>query len=253
MGPVPAENQTNFAAGRQAFIAAQVGNAETITHLHGILFGFRMPEPTGTGVFLSPHGVSHTTAKLPPTAPLSPAQEVVLNGSGFADQNATAGDTWPVQLNGIRVTVNGTAAPLGAVGPSSILVRIPDEVTGSSAEFVVHKGTSQSNAVVADLISATPTIVSRDGSGSGSASMDDAGANEEATFLATGIRKGVPVSAFLAGRPVRVVSVSEGSTPGLVTVAIQTPPSLPSGRSAALALASGDAFTCLVDAPLKGP
>jgi uncharacterized protein (TIGR03437 family) len=251
MGPEAMENQINFAVGRQAFVAAQVGNAETITHLHGILVGFRMPEPTGTGLFLSPHGVTNTTARLPPTAPLSPAQEVQLNGAGFAEVNGTAGDTWPTQLNGIRVTVNGTAAALGEVGSSSIRMRIPEETTGPTAEFIVHKGSSQSNSVIVDLTTATPTIVSRDGSGGGPALMEAAGVNEEVTFLATGIGKGVPVLAFLAGRPVRVLSVAEEPKPGLFRVTIRTPSSLPLTPSAALALASHDAFTCLVDAPLK--
>ena len=243
MGPAIEGDVVNFAFGDRGFIGAQVGVVDSISHLHGVLLGFRIPAVSGTGLFLSPHGVLNATAKLPPTTPVSAGASVLLEGTGFSEQSATAEAPWPAELAGIRVTVNGAAAAVGAVTPDRITARIPESVTGDVAIFRVHKGTSQSNEVAVDLGAASPVVVSQ---------MDAIAPDEQISVLAAGIREGVSIRAWVAGRPVQVMSVSPGPETGLIRISLRTPLSLPSGASVPVAIAAGDAFTCLADAPVKG-
>ena len=252
MGPAIEGDLVNFAVGDRGFIGAQVGLVDSVTHLHGVLLGFRMPAVSGTGLFLSPHGVLNATAQLPPATPVSAGAVVLLQGTGFSEQSATAEEPWPAELAGIRVTVNGVDAAVGAITPERITARIPDSVTGDVALFRVHKVGSQSNEVAVELAGASPAVVSQDGSGTGIARMDAIAPNEQISILAAGIREGGPIRAWVAGRSVQVLSVSAGPETGLVRITVRTPPSLPSGASVPLAIAAGDAFTCLADAPVKG-
>jgi hypothetical protein len=115
-------------------------------------------------------------------------------------------------------------------------------VTGDVAIFRVHKGTSQSNEVALDLVAASPVVVSQ---------MNAIAPDEQITVLAAGIPAGVPVRMWIAGRPVQVLSLAAGPETGLVRIAVRTPPSVPSGASVPVAIAAGDAFTCLAEAPVK--
>ena len=250
IGPTLEDGLVNFASGRRAFIAAQVGPPGTITHLQGLMVGYRMPIPTGSGLFLSPHGISGVISDLPPTSPQTRGAEVVLHGAGFAEQSAEARDEWPTELGGIRVTVNGTRAALGQVGSDRIRLRIPDGEAGAAA-FVVQKGGLESNSVSVDLAQSAPAIVAQDGSSGELAAMETVGANDEVAILAAGIRADASVTAFIAGRGARVLSVSAGPHAGLSRITLKAPPSLPFAPTAPLALAADDGFTCLLSVPLK--
>jgi uncharacterized protein (TIGR03437 family) len=195
--------------------------------------------------------VLNATAQLPPTTPVSPGSAALLHGTGFADQTATADGTWPAELAGIRVTVNGAAAAVGAVTPDRITVRIPESVTGEVASFRVHKGSAQSNEVAVELAAASPAVVSQDESGFGVARMDPIAPDEQISVLATGVRESMPVRAWIAGRPAQVLSVSAGPEPGVVRIDLRSPPSLPSIASVPLAIAAAEAFTCVADVPVK--
>jgi uncharacterized protein (TIGR03437 family) len=251
IGPAIEDGVVNLAAGDRGFIAAQVGAVDSVGHLHGLLLGYRMPAVTGSGLFLSPHGVLNATARLPPTAPVSRGAIVVLHGTGFAEQNATAEGAWGDELAGIRVTVNGTPAAVGAVTPERITVLVPHNINGDVANFRVEKGSSQSNQVAVELAGASPVIVSQDGSGLGAARSDELSPNEQVSFLASGIPEGQSLTAYVAGRAAQVLSVSAGPEAGVVLITVRTPASLPAAGYVPLALAAADAFTCLTDAPVK--
>jgi hypothetical protein len=243
----------NFVTGDGGFIGAQVGAVDSITHLQGLLLGVRMPEISGKGLFLLPHGVLHAASQFPPTTPVSPGSLVVLRGAGFTDQSATADGTWPVELAGVKVTVNGVAAAIGAVAPEHITARIPDDLTGGTATFRVEKADAKSNEVAVELAAASPAVVSEDGTGTGAVRMEAIAPTEQFSFLATGVREGQQIAAYVGGRPAQVLSVSSGPEAGIVRIAVKAPPSLPPGAFIPLAIAAADGFTCLADAPVKVP
>jgi uncharacterized protein (TIGR03437 family) len=251
-GPFLESERRNFAAGSAAFAGAQVGGVNSRSFQHGLFVGVRMPEITGSGLFLSPLGVLNAISLSPPTAPVSPGAMVYLFGSGFAESLTQAeSGAWPEELGGVRVTVNGVNAPLGAVSGAQINLLVPAGVTGPTATVVVHKGEAQSNAVAVPLELASPAVVTDDGSGTGLAAMEPVAPGGEATFLVSGLGASTPLKVYLGGRRAEVLEVSDGPGPGLRQVRVKAGPSLPPGDSVPLSVAAGNGFTCLADAPVK--
>jgi hypothetical protein len=67
---------------------------------------------------------------------LAPAEIVSIFGSALAVTPATAsGPSLPVQLSDVRVTVNGTSAPLFYVSPLQVNAQIPFETSIGPAQF----------------------------------------------------------------------------------------------------------------------
>ena len=255
IGPFPESGRKNLAVGARSFLSAEVGAPDAISFRHGISFGILVPAfPPASGVFVLPLGVLNSISLAPPTAPVAPGAMVSLFGSGLASATIQADSTaWPEELGGVKVTVNGVPATLGAVSTSQINLLIPAGVTGPTATFIVENGSARSAPVTAPLEQASPAIVTRDGSGFGLAAMEPIAAGREVTFLIAGISATTPVKVYFAGRPAEVLSISGGPSPGLRQVRVRVGPSTLSGPSVALSVAAGNMFTCQVDAPVAQP
>ena len=104
-----------------------------------IYFGVQAPARSGTGVFLDPLGVTSAASFAPAGNPIAPGEFIALFGSGLAKSLQTASVPYPKTLNGVTVTINGTAAPLYFVSTGQINCIVPYSTTGPTASIVVQK------------------------------------------------------------------------------------------------------------------
>jgi len=72
--------------------------------------------------------------------------------------NSANSATWPTQLGGTSVTVNGKAIPLCYVSPNQINAQLPVETQPGQAQLVVSLGNSNSSAVSFAVSSSGPGI-----------------------------------------------------------------------------------------------
>ena len=72
-----------------------------------------------------------------PYAILTPGRQQTLNVAGLVQETLTAEPPLPTELGGIRVLVNGVAAPLFSVSPSGVHYQIPWETPPAGAQAVV--------------------------------------------------------------------------------------------------------------------
>lgn len=142
-------------------VGAQIGAVSTTSDLYGVFFAVRAPAFTGTGVFLSPDGVVNGASFAPTPNPVCPGAIVSLFGSGLAPREGRASTLpLPVTLEGVSVTVNGTAAALFFVSAGQVNIQIPFGLTGSAATVVVTNGGQRSNEVALPLGRTCPGIFS---------------------------------------------------------------------------------------------
>ncbi len=184
---IPEPNLSNFAIGAaggspaltaegaeqavpaNGFVAAEVFQTRATYRFHGISVGVKMPQISGSGVFLSPLGVVNAASFAPSTHPISPGAMISLFGSGMADSTAEpANAPLPTQLNGVTVTVDGTPAPLFFVSAGQINLQTPFAVQGPTASIVVSSnGESTSNAVTVPVANSSPGVFSAQQTGFG--------------------------------------------------------------------------------------
>lgn len=142
-----------------AMVGAQLGSLGTATSSYGLFLCARAPEPTGTGVFLSPAGVVNAASFAPMPHPVSPGAIVALFGANLASETATAGSIpLPTSLGGVSVTVDGTPAPLFSVGSTQINFQMPFEVTANLVGIKVTKGGSTSNVALVPVTATSPGV-----------------------------------------------------------------------------------------------
>jgi uncharacterized protein (TIGR03437 family) len=170
------EDVTNFAIGAPsgdrpaAFVQAQIDAVDAATQDHGLAFGVRMPDLTGSGVFLSPLGVLNGASFAPPTYPISGGTILSLFGTGLAPSEQSAQSVpLPTTLAGVSVTINDVPAPLFFVSPGQINLQTPFSITGATARIVVNNNSNLSTAVDVPVAATSPGIFSRDQNGIGPA------------------------------------------------------------------------------------
>lgn len=170
------DNVTNFAIGAPrgdrpgAFVQAQIRALDASTQDHGLAFGVRMPEPSGSGAFLSPLGVLNGASFAPPTYPISGGTILSLFGSGLAPAQQSAQTVpLPTNLAGVTVTINGVLAPLFFVSPGQINLQTPFSTSGETARIVVTNNSFLSNEVDVPVAATSPGIFSRNQNGIGPA------------------------------------------------------------------------------------
>jgi uncharacterized protein (TIGR03437 family) len=171
-----AQDVTNFAIGAPttngpgAFVQAQIDAVDTSSPNHGLTFGVRVPELSGTGVYLSPLGVVNGASFAPTTFPISGGTILSLFGSGLAPAEGVA-QTVPIPTNlaGVTVTINGVPAPLFFVSPGQINLQAPFSLSGGTATIVVNNNNHLSNEVDVPVAATSPGIFSANRNGIGPA------------------------------------------------------------------------------------
>lgn len=173
-GPFFDPDVTNFAAGVPgaanpgAFVGAQISGLGDASEIHGIFFGLRLPDLSGGGTFLNPHGILNSASFAPPTFPISGGTIVALFGTGLAGGTEAAQSTpLPTSLLGTSVTVNGVAAPLFFVSPGQINIQVPFATSGASANVIVNRGSSNSNTVATPVAPSSPGVFTQNVTGIG--------------------------------------------------------------------------------------
>lgn len=267
----------NVAATGEVFSTSGVGVIDSSSY--ELYFGARMPAQSGSGVFLHPQGVLNAASFAPPGAPVSPGGLVTLFGSGLAGQSTVAeAFPFPKTLGGVRVTVNGIAAPVYAVSSVQISAIVPYAAEGPAATFVVETNGTASNAVQVPLAATAPGVFSLDQNGLGDGavlhadfsvvnSVNPAHAGETVLIYLTGLGAVTPPvadgDAAPATPPLAVadalVAVTVGGLPcnvlykglaptlaGLYQLNVTLPANLPPGTHS-LAVQTVDGFTDLAD------
>lgn len=148
------------------------GVDEVDSNTYELSFGIRMPSSTGTGVFIDPQRVLNG-ASFALGQPISPGGFVTLFGSGLGPATPAVARTlpFPTQLGGVRVTVNGKAAPLYLAASGQISLVVPYSTTGTTATIVVTYNGATSNTVEVPLAPTAPGIFSLTQNGIGDAAV----------------------------------------------------------------------------------
>lgn len=99
----------------------------------------------------------------------SPGAFATLFGSDFTQGVETSASELPLptQLAGLRVSINGTDAPLLYVSRDQVNFQCPNAGPGERLSLLVRTGNESSAAIEADSVYAAPGIFSLDGSASG--------------------------------------------------------------------------------------
>ncbi len=93
-------------------------------------------------------------------APLAPGSIAILNGTALAGTSATFSAPLPTSSSGVSVSVNGLAAPLEAIGPTSITFQIPYETTLTTVAVTVTNGDLTSSAYSLSIAAASIGVFS---------------------------------------------------------------------------------------------
>jgi uncharacterized protein (TIGR03437 family) len=158
-GPQRKQRLDNFGFNSRAFAGALVGMEGELSLEHGIFIGVRAGAAAPSGIAVSPHGVLNAASLGAPTAPIAVGELVSLFGSGFANRTFTApAGALPAELGGVRVLINGTAAPLALVSPNQINLVVPSNLDGESATVQVEAPGGMSNAVRVGVAPTSPGV-----------------------------------------------------------------------------------------------
>jgi uncharacterized protein (TIGR03437 family) len=124
-----------------------------------LYLGMQAESPAGEGVFLHPNGVVNAASFAPVGNPVAPGEFVTLFGTNLAPATDIAASLpFPVVLQGVRVLVNDTPAPVYVVSATQVSFLTPHSLQGPAARIVVDNNGESSNAVEVRLAPASPGI-----------------------------------------------------------------------------------------------
>ena len=145
----------------------------------GIDIALAAPAFSGSGVYLNPTGVLNAGSYAPFTAGLSPGELLVLTGTNLApNASIGAGDiattaTFPTNLNGVQVLIDGIAAPLYYVSATQLAAIVS---YGASlfpfATVQVNNNGSLSKIVTEFMNPGTPGVFTNPANGIGYAAAE---------------------------------------------------------------------------------
>ena len=181
------------------------------------------PALSGSGVYLNPVGVVNAASSAPFTAQVSPGEFLTLYGTGLAPTTDTASVPFPKTLSGVRVLIDGVAAPIYYVSPTQISVIVPyGTSTQTTAGIQVINNGVSSNLVTSQTGSTSVGVFTNDpvgGTGYAAALHPDYSVISESSPA----KIGETVAVYLAGMGAVFLSVSDGaaapSNPPSITTA----------------------------------
>src|SRR6185295_3063226 len=113
-----------------------------------VFLGVRMPDVSGTGVFLNPQGVLNGGSFAPPGAPISPGEFITLYGTGLAPVALAVHPPTTAGVAGVQVFINDRLAPVSYVSGTQINTLVPYGTVESTATIKVDNNRTMSNAIV---------------------------------------------------------------------------------------------------------
>ncbi|MBI1353835.1 MAG: hypothetical protein GC160_05775 [Acidobacteria bacterium] len=298
--PAPYSGGANFALGVDDPIFTAGGGVgagvDATGQLSEDLGAFLLLQPpfpaVSSGLFVVPTSIVHGASFSRPPTPLAPGLLSTIFGQGLIapggpESESASQAPLPTELAGVRVTVNGIAAPLIFVSAAQINFQVPTEAGPGMASIVVSNG--QQQAEVRRRIAATSpglffsrtqnsefaAIISR-ADGSLVTPASPARPGETVVFWSTGfgatqpaVRSGVPnpgldgttlarpvdpnISLLVGGLPATILFV--GGTPGFVgltQINATLPREAPLGDTVPVALVTSNAIQDQSDMPIAG-
>jgi uncharacterized protein (TIGR03437 family) len=222
------DTQTQYMVGDGGAVRIGYGAAAHI----GLEVAVQAPSLSGPGIYLDPDGIENAASFAPFTAGISPSEFIELTGSNLSAGTALsqAGATLPTVLNNVQVSVNGAAAAVYSVSPTTVLAVVPAATTGPYAQIQVLNGGLSSNVVTTPVNLTTPgvfvqasggvlygAVLHQDGATAVTAESP-AEAGEIVSVYCTGLGAVSP-----AGSTVNPITVSIGGMPAAVSYAGAAP------------------------------
>ena len=192
------------------------------------------------------------------TKAIAPDSQAVALGTGLSycteqPRKNFPGNTFPTEVCGTKVTVNGRAAQLLFVSPSQVVFLTPPQTeTGIHTVTVTNAENYQSRASV-PVLRAAPGIFTASGDGKGEGIFLDAetlspgpfdvrAGSRRVIIFSTGVRNGTQVSATVGGRAVTVEGyLASRDLVGLDEIRVLLPSNLPTGNLNLVVTADGRA------------
>jgi len=186
-----------FGDGGKAFVA--IGTQGVFS----LVIGLHAPAFSGTGVYLNPVGVVNAASFQPVTASLAPGEMITLFGTGLSSvtMSVQGGQTFPANLGGVSVSIDGIPCPVLYVSPGQLSVLVPYEVASNQTGLANIQATSNgvmSNVVQMYLTDSAPGAFSKGQNGIGLAAALHAATNTLITS-ANPAQPGEYISLYVTG------------------------------------------------------
>jgi uncharacterized protein (TIGR03437 family) len=126
--------------------------------------------PASSSVFLNPLAVANAANYAPITNPVTPGEFLILFGTGLGPSTpVSASLPYPPMLSGVKVSINGRAAPIYVASATEIICIVPFETAESYAVIQTTYNGVTSNAVTLFTDYSAPGVFTQDQSGTGGA------------------------------------------------------------------------------------
>jgi uncharacterized protein (TIGR03437 family) len=175
----------------------------------------------GRALQVAPISVVH--AATGGTGGIAPGQMILISGAGLGPGELTRADVssglLPTKLEGVRVLIDGIAAPLVFVWDRQICAMAPYSIAGAAhMELVVESQANRSNSILLPVVTTQPGIFTVDSWVYGYGTIWNEGGGENAA--AAPARKGTVVSFVMtgAGIPSSVVAPLQPLPDGRINV-----------------------------------
>jgi uncharacterized protein (TIGR03437 family) len=199
-----------FGDGGKAFVGIGTqGTFSLVVGLHAASF-------SGTGVYLSPIGVTNAASYQPITASLAPGELITLTGTGLysgSSLDVAPAGAFPTSLGGVSVMIDSTPCPIYYVSATQIAVVVPYELANNTtglANIQVTNNGAPSNIVQMYITDAAPGSFSQSSNGIGLASALHAATGALIT-QANPVQPNEYISLFLTGLGTVTPTVSDGA------------------------------------------
>jgi uncharacterized protein (TIGR03437 family) len=203
-----------FGDGGNAFVG--IGTNGNTTGSFTLVVGLHAASFSGSGVYLSPIGVSNAASYQPITASLAPGELITLTGTGLysgSGLNVAPAGAFPTSLGGVSVTIDGTPCAIYYVSATQIAVVVPYELASNTtglANIQVTNNSVKSNIVQMYTTDAAPGSFSQKASGIGYAAALHASTGQLIT-QANPVQPGEYISLFLTGLGTVTPTVADGA------------------------------------------
>ncbi len=180
--------------------------------------------------------------KEPSPIAIAPDSIAVARGSALANttlqSQRLANGTFPMNLGGTTVTVNGRSAQIFSVSPGQVNFLVPPQTEIGNAEVIVSNPDNFSSRGTVPTPPAAPGIFTKSGDGSGTGMVlnsdtlqeeqfDPTGGNLRLTIFTTGARNAAQTLVIIGGRTLKAESVmGSPDLPGLDEVHVRMPADL---------------------------
>ena len=137
------DDATNhYVFGNGGAIRIGVGTSTSL----GINVAAKAPSFTPSGVYIYPTGVVNAASSAPFTAGVAPGEFISIYGSNLAP-SIKSDSSFPTQVNGVQVLINGNAVPVYVVSPGQISALVPFLLPSNIAAIQVINNGVASNTV----------------------------------------------------------------------------------------------------------